>query len=265
MNKFIVAFIILLVVFIAYGLKERDSIEVTHHEIGLAQVDPPVRIIQLSDLHLHQADTRAQMVVTQVRERHPDVIVLTGDVIDHPASMSTLETFLQALDDVPKIAILGNWEYWSKIDLRELKTLYIRHHTELLVNSCKQLKFKGRSINFVGLDDATASHANLRKAIFNCPNDTNSILLEHSPAFFGKALKTPVTAAPFQLSLSGHTHGGQVTFFGSPLMLPPGSGPFSSGLYSTQYGVLYVSRGIGTSELPLRVGARPEIAEFELR
>jgi predicted MPP superfamily phosphohydrolase len=265
MNKFIVALIILLMVFIAYGLYERDSIEGTHHVIGSAHVGSSVRVIQLSDLHLRKADARAQMVVTQVREQHPDVIVLTGDVIDHPESMPTLEAFLQALDDIPKIAILGNWEYWSKINLHELNTLYARHHTELLVNSCKQLKFKGRSINFVGLDDSTASHANLRKATFYCPNDSDSILLEHSPTFFGKSLDTPVAVAPFLLSLSGHTHGGQVTFFGSPLILPPGSGPFTSGLYSTKYGVLYVSRGIDTSELPLRVGARPEIAVFELR
>jgi len=70
---------------------------------------------------------------------------------------------------------------------------------------------------------------------------------------------------PFLLSLSGHTHGGQVPFFGSPLMLPPGSGAYNHGLYVTQYGPLYVSRGIGTSELPLRIGARPEIAEFDLK
>jgi predicted MPP superfamily phosphohydrolase len=48
-------------------------------------------------------------------------------------------------------------------------------------------------------------------------------------------------------------------------MLPPGSGKYNSGLYATKYGPLYVSRGIGTSVISLRIGARPEIAEFELK
>jgi predicted MPP superfamily phosphohydrolase len=90
-------------------------------------------------------------------------------------------------------------------------------------------------------------------------------LLEHSPGFFGKPLDAVPEAAQFMLGLSGHTHGGQIAVFGSPIMLPPGSGKYNSGLYATKYGPLYVSRGIGTSEIPLRIGARPEIAEFELK
>lgn len=257
--------VLLLAAIIAYGMMERDWLEVTHHDIGTAQRRTPVRLIQLSDLHFREADHRAQDVAAQVRDRHPDVIVLTGDIIDRPENFAGLEAFLQSLGHAPKIAILGNWEYWAKMDLKALKSLYARHQTELLVNDCAQLELQGRAINFVGLDDVTASHANLNRAIRSCPNEADAILLEHSPGFFGKPLDAVPETAQFLLGLSGHTHGGQVAVFGSPIMLPPGSGKYNSGLYATKYGPLYVSRGIGTSELPLRIGARPEIAEFELK
>jgi predicted MPP superfamily phosphohydrolase len=257
--------VLLLAGIIAYGMMERDWIEVTHHEIGAVQRRTPVRLIQLSDLHLRKADQRAIAVANLVRERHPDVVVLTGDIIDRAENFAGLEAFLQSLGGEPKIAILGNWEYWSEMDLKALKLLYARHQTELLVNDCAQLELQGRAINFVGLDDVTASHANLPRAIRSCPNEAEAILLEHSPGFFGKPLDVVPETAQFMLGLSGHTHGGQLAIFGSPIMLPPGSGQYNSGLYATKYGPLYVSRGIGTSELPLRIGARPEIVEFELK
>jgi predicted MPP superfamily phosphohydrolase len=54
----------------------------------------------------------------------------------------------------------------------------------------------------------------------------------------------------------------KIAIFGSPIMLPPGSGQYISGLFATKYGPLYVSSGIGTSEIPLRIGVRPEVADL---
>jgi predicted MPP superfamily phosphohydrolase len=91
-------------------------------------------------------------------------------------------------------------------------------------------------------------------------------LVQHSPGFF--AAKSTGAALPdkaFDLCLSGHTHGGQITLFGWAFgPLPPGSGPFVAGQYETAACPLYVSRGLGTSVLPLRLFARPEIAVFDL-
>jgi len=60
--------------------------------------------------------------------------------------------------------------------------------------------------------------------------------------------------------LAGHTHGGQLAVGKHALYTPRGSGSFVAGWYQTQWGVLYVSRGVGTSVLPMRLGARPELA-----
>ena len=68
----------------------------------------------------------------------------------------------------------------------------------------------------------------------------------------------------FALCLAGHTHGGQVALFGFALWTPRGSGNFTAGRYDSTMCPIYVSRGIGTSILPIRLGARPEIAVFTL-
>jgi predicted MPP superfamily phosphohydrolase len=63
--------------------------------------------------------------------------------------------------------------------------------------------------------------------------------------------------------LSGHTHGGQITFFGIVLFTPKGSGQFVSGWYDDEFPKMYVSKGIGTSIVPIRFGARVEISLFK--
>jgi len=81
-------------------------------------------------------------------------------------------------------------------------------------------------------------------------------LLQHSPGFFEN---TELGTQRFALCLSGHTHGGQIAIFGWAPWTPPGSGSFVAGEYMTRLGRLFVTRGIGTSVIPLRIGARPEI------
>ncbi|MFN8967247.1 MAG: hypothetical protein ACK5XR_00570 [Pseudanabaena sp.] len=66
-----------------------------------------------------------------------------------------------------------------------------------------------------------------------------------------------------QYMLSGHTHGGQLSFFGIAPILPPRSGKYVSGWYQNNAIFLYVSRGLGISILPIRIGSVPEIAYFE--
>jgi predicted MPP superfamily phosphohydrolase len=89
-----------------------------------------------------------------------------------------------------------------------------------------------------------------------------TVLVQHSPGWFeSAAAKTP--EARYDLCVSGHAHGGQVTLFGLVLYTPPGSGSYEAGFYKIALCDLYVSKGLGTSVLPFRLGARPEIAVFE--
>ncbi len=247
----------------AYGMwVEPNWFEVTHHVVGKTDSRRPINLVQLSDMPLTDINRSFQTVIDKISQLTPDIIVLSGDVVDKPESLPVLETLLTRLGNIPKVAIPGNWEYWSKIDLKALAALYARHNVTLLINDCMTVTLQGRQLNIVGLDDTLAGKPDLQKA--RCAENHPAILIEHSPEFFGPPLTTANNTSPFLLNLSGHTHGGQIALFGHPVTTPPGSGNYIRGWYNTNYGPLYISRGIGLGIVPVRLGARPEIAQFEI-
>lgn len=225
----------------------------------------PIRVVQLSDLHLQRIGFREKQVLSQLQGLHPDLIIFSGDVVDRPGSMESLEQFLAMTPDSNKFAVLGNWEYWGGIDRERLAAIYKKHSISLLINARSDIQVRGQKISVVGLDDFTAGSPKINGLISS--GDIGPLLLiEHSPGFFEENGEAPQSQKNSgMLCLSGHTHGGQVSFFGIPLWTPPGSGNFSAGWYETNRCKLYVSRGIGTSSLPIRFWSRPEIAVFEIR
>ena len=107
----------------------------------------------------------------------------------------------------------------------------------------------------VGLDDAATGSPDLEIALRGVPPDAFVIALFHSPVYFDQL------AARCPLALAGHTHGGQVRIPLVPAFwLPRGSGRYLAGWYRRDAAEMYVSRGIGTSVLPMRFLCRPELA-----
>lgn len=236
---------------------------VVHDRSDPASQRPPIRIVQLSDLHLQHIDTLERAVAAAVAQQQPDLIVLSGDAIDDAKALPVLDAFLGLLGDVPKVAVLGNWEHWADISVPALRELYEQgHNGTLLINASVHYTLGPRSLHVVGLDDFTAGQpdAGLLDAL---PATATTLVVQHSPGWFGspKAARDGITA---NLCLSGHTHGGQVTLFGVPLVTPPGSGEFVRGWGTSALCPVFVSTGIGTSVLPLRFGARPQVAVFIL-
>jgi predicted MPP superfamily phosphohydrolase len=201
----------------------------------------------------------------EINRIRPDLLILSGDVLDRRENLSVLDAFLTGIDATQVIATLGNWEYWGDVDLKALQSVYTKHGASLLVNREKLFELKGRKVRITGLDDFTAGAP--REELLTVPSNADvSILVEHSPGFFESPKVTSQAAdvKEFNLCLSGHTHAGQVTLLGWPLWTPVGSGSFVSGWYNTPICQLYISRGIGSSVIPARFFARPEIAVFEL-
>lgn len=242
-------------------VREPRRLTVTRHRVGGGR--SPVRVVQLSDLHLqaiHEFEREVAALVTQLA---PDVIVLTGDAIDKGNRVSVLGDFLAQLDPkTPKYAVLGNWDYWSGAPTSELRRIYERHNCRLLVNESVMHEHDGRLLRITGIDDLLGGAPNVDSAAGE-PGGEPHLLLAHCPGFRERA----EGAAPgrFTCMLSGHTHGGQIRLFGFAPVRPRGSGRYVSGWYrGTGRMPLYVSRGIGTSLLRARLGAPPEISVFEV-
>lgn len=241
---------------------EPNWIDVSINDIRSSTSGDRIRVIQISDLHIQNFGRREQDVANRVRELKPDLVILSGDVIDRQDQFSSLHSFLAALGDTPIAAVLGNWEYWANVDLHALRDEYQHHGIRLLVNEVASYRLRSRTLHIVGMDDFTAGQPN--DGLLNAQIESGSVVIvQHSPGYF-EQLPTKPNRKDFDLCLAGHTHGGQITLFGWPIWTPPGSGSFTSGFYQTTVCRLYVSKGLGTSLLPVRFGSRPEIAVFDL-
>ena len=244
-------------------LLQPRRIEVTHHALGTPKGpgEGSLRMVQLSDLHLHRLGGFERAIASRTTDLEPDVVLITGDAIDREDGLHLLDGFLEWLPKTASvIATLGNWEHWSDVDLRELSDVYFRHDARLLVNEMMHWTHGGRSIEIVGLDDLTGGAPNLTSAVEGFSFGPNVLVLAHSPAYRDQI---PTGAVSPVAVLSGHTHGGQVALGSWAPMRPPGSGDYVSGWYRGTLPDLYVSRGLGTSIVPVRLGSVPEIACFD--
>ncbi|NKI27278.1 metallophosphoesterase [Arenibacter sp. 6A1] len=244
---------------------ERYFISWTEFDLAEGEAEK-IKAIQLSDLHLKEIKYYHKSIANRINEERPDVLFITGDTIEHRRDVPIIKEFLDLIaKKIPKIAILGNKEYSGKIDLDTLKTTYSEQNGQLLINKSRLLKAKGREINIVGIDDYVGGVPDFTKACQTIDKSRPIIILNHCPAYRetidiqAKAMKMP----PLTI-LSGHTHGGQITFFGKPLFMPRGAGGYIKGWYTNNTSKMYVSKGVGTAILPLRFGARAEASIFYL-
>lgn len=246
-------------------LFEPHHIEVTRHQLREGAADKALRLVQLTDLHLERFGPDEIRWVKTVKALSPDIIVISGDTLEDPKQLPALTALIHALGPSPIIVTPGNWEHWSGVDFQALKQhVEVREHAHFLLNERMAFTHKGRTWQILGLDDFTAGAPDL--ALLH-PADPGvpHILVQHSPGFFDQgSVRDRMGSQRYALCLSGHTHGGQVALGSWAPWRPFGSGRYRAGFYDVPGCRLYVSRGLGTSILPVRLGARPEIAVFEL-
>jgi predicted MPP superfamily phosphohydrolase len=241
---------------------EPYQLSIVHHDMRRANEANSLRLVQISDLHLQGFGEHEKGIAQQVKALAADVVVLSGDAIDRADALPWLQAFVEALGSAPVLLIPGNWEHWSRVHFKKLHTTGAR----LLLNERWTLSKGSRQLEITGLDDFTAGKPDMRLLHKQPKKDSiSSVLIQHSPAFFNQAnVMQRLEASNFNLCLAGHTHGGQVAFWGWGPIRPEGSGSFHSGFYDLPGCRLFVSRGVGTSILPIRLGAPPEVVVFDL-
>jgi predicted MPP superfamily phosphohydrolase len=241
-------------------------------------------LTQISDIHSGSFDSaeKVQYGVDLINEQQSDVILFTGDMVNNKAEelIPWKETFAQLRAPMGKFSILGNHDYgdyteWSSKEEKEhnLKTL-IKTQEEMgfsvLLNETHFLEKNGQRLALVGVENwgkgGFKKAGDLDKAVQQVAKDDFKILLSHDPSHWEE--KVLPHAYPFQLTLSGHTHGMQ---FGIEI---PGWFKWSpvkwrykqwAGLYTEQQQWINVNRGFGFLGYPGRVGIWPEITKITLK
>lgn len=229
-----------------------------------------IKIVQFSDTHLgfHYSLNQFTKLVNKINALKPDIIFFTGDLMDEPnkyAEINKLVPILSSLHaPLGKYCIFGNHDhggYGSEIYRNIMETT----NFTVLLNESLPVKLQdGSSIYLLGIDDAMLGKPDLPLALKNVPKNHFKILLSHAPDLAEDASRYPI-----HWQISGHSHGGQVKvpFIGA-LVIPPFAKNYPEGLYTIGENnplTLYVNRGIGTTRLPFRFMAKPELTVFTLR
>lgn len=242
--------------------------EVTDVEIPLAKLPRALdgfTIVQLTDLHVGVTIDRAfvQRVVERTNALAPDLIALTGDLVDGKVAQLRGEAAplgeLRARHGV--FAVTGNHEYYSGADewISELSRLGVRY----LRNQRVEITAGAAAFDLAGIDDHSADRwqghgADLAAALRDRDPSRALVLLAHQPRQVRQAVQHGV-----DLQLSGHTHGGQVWPWHYVVRVQQGG--LLAGRYQLGQTQLYVSRGCGYFGPPVRLGAPLEITRLVLR
>ena len=253
---------------------EMYFIHIRKFAIGNTIGKQKLKLVLLSDLHFKRVFwSYYKNLAKKVNALEADLILIAGDTVDVTGRVSTAEKFFKLLNyDTPKVAILGNHEHKSKINIDELNAVYKSSNCDLLINESKVYHLNGNRIMITGLDDFIEGKESFLKAVENVGWERNHLLLIHSPLQQEKTImeidhlnerRPPHKKINIQYIFAGHNHGGQIKFLGYAPVLPQKSGNYVNGWYNYKSPFLYVSKGFGTTALPLRFGARSEVTIFE--
>ena len=233
-----------------------------------------LRIAHLTDLHVGRVTPfRVQRhAVALANAARPDLVVITGDFVCHSQLYLDQLTELMREISAPVITVLGNHDYWAGAG--EVRQALVRGGAEVLSNQHTTLTLRHQKLQVVGLDDAYTGHARRDQAVKGLRPDVPALGLSHIAEEADGLWRHDVP-----LVLSGHTHGGQVTFARlHELAVGRIAGhKYVHGLYGSRAprdparlghapGAVYVGAGIGAAVMPLRIGERGkrEVTVFEL-
>jgi len=269
----------------AYGMIfERVNLETTRQQIRLARLPyafDGLRIAQLSDIHIgpFMSEAEIRRVVEITNRLRADLIVLTGDYVTwDPSTQGAVVNVLAGLKAPYGVfGCLGNHELWTRTE-SSITRLFAATGIPILRQERVSIAAAGpgtpgvdQSLNLIGVDFQTHTSMRRRERGFvehylagvdrlQRPDSVN-ILLSHNPNTFDRAADLGI-----DLSLAGHTHGGQVSLeFVHPGISPARLvSPYVRGWFQKGNAQLYVNRGIGTIGVPIRIDAPPEISVFDL-
>ena len=250
-----------------FGIMRRNRFQVSEVSIPIPNLPKDLdglRIVQITDIHLSEflSERELAIAVDMANETRANLALVTGDLITRRGD--PLDTCLRQLArvraDAGVLGCLGNHEVYAEAE--DYVTAQGRRiGIEFLRRKSKLLRFGSAALNFAGVDYQKSHSPYLVGAERLIVPGAVNILLSHNPDVF------PVAAAQgYDLTIAGHTHGGQVDIeiLHQHINVARYFTPYVRGLYRRENSSVYVSSGLGTIGVPVRIGAPPEISVLRL-
>ncbi|WP_411347872.1 metallophosphoesterase [Paenibacillus sp. WLX2291] len=248
---------------------EPNWLEKVYISLELPNLPPSLngmRLVQFSDMHLGMGKNIGDLdkLADVIMGEKPDLLCFTGDMVDEYAS--ELNGGIAALQRMQaplgKFAVLGNHDYLD--DVLAVSQQMRQGGFQMLINENHIITRDDGVLAIAGLDDQLLGNPDVHKGAKGIPDDACRILLMHEPDYADRIPEE----LQFGLQLSGHSHGGQIRVpLVGAVITPKGSRKYVMGGYKAGINghlPLYVNRGIGMSQLPVRFMCRPELTIFTL-
>lgn len=223
---------------------------------------PTLKVLLVSDIHTGIFLKPAALgdIIDLLMELQPDLVAVAGDIVT--GQSSDINHFLGALTPLSR-APLGAWYCFGNHDYFDGNARDIRRKLQsvgitTLANESVKLKHGDGEFVLGGIDDFILGTPNWERLI-SC-NGVPHLLLAHHPDFFYQAVARKVA-----LTLSGHTHGGQIRPHWTPPLVRHSEFCLDEGAYRHMDSLIFVSRGLGSVGLPVRYGADPEAVWIEVQ
>lgn len=256
---------LLLLLIACWGFVENHLLSVTDISVphnDLPQAFEGFRIAQVSDLHNTEFGKNHARLLKKLREEKPDIIALTGDLVDcYQTDIPVALDFVrQAMEIAPCYYVNGNHEgrigNYQELEegLRQIGVTVL-HGEEVL------LERSGETIRLLGVDDPSFGRT-VAHQLESLSVEGFTLLLSHRPDLFEVYCQYGIS-----LALTGHAHGGQfrIPFLGGVLVPNQGFFPkYDAGLFTQGQTSMYISRGLGNSIFPFRLGNPPELVILTL-
>ncbi|HPI20814.1 MAG TPA: metallophosphoesterase [Candidatus Kapabacteria bacterium] len=229
------------------------------------------RIVQISDIHAggffdKEPIIEAKRIINLLK---PDIITITGDYVNfNPNELNLIITEISQLSaNYGVFGCLGNHDhYMNDENHNKLQTTLKNAGIDLLINENRKINVQGSELQIIGVDNIGhgQSFGDIDLAVKNIEFAKPTVLLLHDPTYWEEKI---ISKYPVDLTLSGHTHGGQIGFnmFGVEASQAMFFYKRWAGLHQIKENYLYINRGLGTTGPPIRVGINPEITLLTLK
>lgn len=250
-----------------YLAGQLDIKEETYLASGLPKAFDGLSLAFASDIHFGPllSKQEADRSIARLLSLRADLILLGGDYGDKLSNAIAFFKHIPAFSPTtPVLAVLGNHDYGKPGEsLRPLFDAMRKKNVIPLVNKAHFILRESGALAVLGPDDFRSGKPNLQPLKKAAETADFSIFLSHSPDIIPRAQEERL---PFDLAICGHTHGGQIVLFGRSLFHSSVyRNRFRTGWYRENNQDILVSNGVGTSILPMRIGARPQIHKITLR